>query len=528
MLDVAVRGGTLVDGTGGPAFRADLGIAGDTIVAMGPGVPAATRTLEVAGQVVAPGLVDIHTHSDYTLLLNRNAESSVRQGVTTELLGNCGMSCAPLADPAQLPLVALEYLPGVDVRWRTFGQWLDVMEDGGLSVNIATLVGHNTVRLAAMGMAARPPSPEELRAMERLVEESLDGGAFGLSSGLEYSPGKNAAREELVALCNVVGRRGGFYATHIRNRDYAYLEAIEEALQTGAGAGVRLQISHVSPRWGVQAGAAERALAAVEQARASGVDVGFDNHPYVFGRGLVMASLPPWAFDGGVVRFRERLRDPAQRAAMRAYENPQWKHVHQARWDLLTLYDAPANRDLQGRAIAEIADARGCDPWDVLFDVLLDEGDAPSRLWWSAPLHRQEDVDASFRFPDSIIMSDGSTVAPYGPCRDVRHIYAYGWSTHVLRRYVRERRVLTLEEAIHRMSGRPARRIGLADRGTLAVGQKADVVIFDPETVVDRATFERPIAFPDGISAVLVNGVVTVQNGEHTGARAGRVLRRGG
>jgi N-acyl-D-amino-acid deacylase len=525
MLDLVIRGGTVVDGTGARGVRADVGVAGDTIACIGSELPPADHILDATGCIVSPGFVDIHSHSDYTLLLNRNAESSVRQGVTTEVLGNCGASCAPLPDPRYLPFLAPEYIPWVDVRWQTFGQWLDVMESGGVSINVVSLVGHGALRAAVMGTDSRPASADEIRDMTKLLEESLEAGAFGLSSGLEYAPGKNAGGDELAALCREVGRRDGFYATHIRNRDYSYLEAIREALTTAAVSGARLQISHVSPRWGAADGSNEVAVAAIDRARESGVDVMFDNHPYTFGRGTVMSALPPWAFEGGVDQLWQRLRDPAQRVAMREYTNPQWKHVHQGRWELLIVYDAPANRELQGRTVAEISQGSGRDPWDVVFDLLLAEGESPNRLLWSAPLHQQGDVDMAFRHPQCIIMSDGSSVAPYGPCRDVRHIYAYGWATNVLRRYVRERGVLSMEEAIHKMSQKPARRIGLTDRGALRVGQKADVVVFDRERVIDRATFDRPISFPQGIRNVLVNGVMTVRDGEHTGARAGRVLR---
>jgi len=526
MLDFVISGGRIVDGTGRPAYQGAVGIAGDTIVTLGAETPEARETIDAAGRVVAPGFVDIHTHSDYTLLLNRDAESSVLQGVTTELMGNCGMSCAPLRDPDHLPQIVLEYMPGADGRWRGFGEWLGALESHGLSINVASLVGHGAVRMAVLGLESRAAVPEETEAMTRLVEESIEAGAWGLSSGLEYVPGKNAQHEELVALCRAVHRKGGFYATHIRNRDYEYAAAIEEAIETAGAADVPLQISHIAPRWGARPGAAEEAFRAVDRARARGVDVAFDNHPYTRGRGLVVAALPPWALEGGTHRLRERLRDPAQRAAMRDYPQPQWKHVRERRWELLVVYDAPANRHLQGRTIAEIAEERGCDPWDVVCALILDQGDNPNALFWSAPIHDQEDVDESFRRPEGMIMSDGSAVAPRGPYRDTRHIYAYGWASHVLRVYVRERGLLTLEEAVHKMTGRPADRIGLRDRGVLAPGRKADIVIFDPDTVADRATFESPIAFPSGIDTVLVNGRPTVRGGSHTGARAGRVLRR--
>ncbi len=530
MLDWIIRGATVVDGTGAPGRLADVAIAGGRIAGVGEiaSEAAAARTLDAGGRVVAPGFIDIHSHSDFSLMINRRAESSVRQGVTTEVVGNCGMGCAPLQDPRHLPLVVLEYLEGTDTgAWRSFGEWLEVLGQGGLSINVAAMVGHGAVRLAGMGTAGRPAKPEELARMVALTEQSLSEGAFGFSSGLEYTPGKSAAPEELAALAAVAGRYGGLYATHIRDRDYGYMGGVEEALGTAAAAGVSLQISHVAPRWGATPGSNGRAYEAIEQAWRAGTDVWIDNHPYAFGRGLVMSALPPAAFEGGVGRLRERLADPMQRRAMREYPNPQWKHWREGRWDLLTIFDAPHHRDLQGRSIQEVAESGGRDPWDVVCDLLLDECPNPGALLWSAPLHVQDDIDASFRHPRGLIMSDGSAVAPYGPYCGVRHIYAYGWATRILRHYVRERGVLSLEDAVRRISALPARRIGLRDRGVLAPGARADVVLFSPDTVADRATFEQPIAYPEGVSHVWVNGALTVEDGEHTGAMAGEVLRRG-
>ncbi len=526
MLDVCIRGGLVIDGTGVPGRHVDVGVQGDRIVAVGPLPPdAAAHEVDATGHVVAPGFIDVHSHSDYTLLLNRRAESAVRQGVTTELVGNCGMGCAPLTDPQHLPLVALEYLEAGGPAWGGFGEWLAVLQQGGLSINVAALVGHGAIRLAAMGTASRPATPAEVGRMVTLVEQSLDDGAYGFSSGLEYNPGKNAEGSELVALAAAAGRRDGIYATHIRNRDYHYLAAVEEAISTAAQAGVPLQLSHVSPRWGAADGAAEKALHSIEAAHASGIDIWFDNHPYVFGRGLVMSALPPAAFEGGTLALKERLQDPQQRRAMRQYPNPQWKHWREGRWDLLTVYDAPHSRELEMRSLAEIAESTGRDPWDVVCDLLLAEWENPSRLYWSAPIHKQADVDETFRHPRCLVMSDGSVVATYGPYRDTKHIYAYGWAANLLRAYVRERQVLSLEAAVHKISGLPAQRLGLHNRGVLGPGKQADIVIFHPGEVTDHATFDRPIAYAGGVRDVWVNGVQTIAASEHTGALAGQVLR---
>jgi N-acyl-D-amino-acid deacylase len=528
VFDLIIKNGQVIDGTGRPSVQANVAVDGGRIEHVGqlPDDVTARKIIDASGQVLCPGFIDIHTHSDCSLLINRLAESSVRQGVTTELVGNCGMGCAPMNDPDKLPLVVLEYRPEVEAKWRTFGEWLEILEGEGISINLAALVAHGPVRTSVLGTAGRPADPTELQEMTHLVEASMEAGAFGFSSGLEYMPGKEAAQVELATLAAVAGRYNGIYATHIRNRDYEYKAAIEEAIQTAAQAQVSLQISHVAPRWGAPQGAAAWALERIDHAYATGVDVWFDNHPYIQGRGLVMASFPAELFDGGREILRKRLQDPAQRKIMWENVKPQWKFVVEERWDLLLVFEAPNSHELEGRTIEEIANATGQDPWDVVCGLLLAEWQNPSALYWSAPIHQQEDVDVSFLHPRGIIMSDGSAVAPYGPYGEVQQIYAYGWASHVLRRYVRERALLSLEQAIHKMSGLPAQRLGLRDRGVIAPGYRADLVIFHPGRIEDRATFEHPIGFPRGIRDVWVNGVHTVANGDHTGALGGEVLRR--
>lgn len=527
MLDLLIKGGTVVDGTGRPGEMLDVGVDRDRVVAVGRlDGAAAAHTIDARDCVVAPGFIDCHAHSDFTLLVNRRAESSVRQGVTTELVGNCGMGCSPLARARDLPLVCLDYLPNTEpVTWATFGQWLERLETGRSSINVAALAGHGPIRQAVLAGQDRTATPPEIARMVALAEECLDAGAFGISSGLEYNPGKNADTEELVALARVAARHGGLYATHIRNRDYAYHQALSEAIETAKAADVSLQISHIAPRWGSAKGSNSRAFQAVEDALGAGLDVWMDNHPFLFGRGLVISALPPAAFVDGLDAFRTLLQDRAGRRALKEYPNPQWKHWKEGRWDLLTIYDAPHTREVEGHTVQELAETGGKDPWDVVCDLLLAEWQNPAALYWSAPIHRQEDVDASFRHPRCLVMSDGSSVAPYGPYAEVRHIYAYGWASNLLRSYVRERGLLTLPEAVHRITGRPAARLGLRDRGLVESGKKADLVVFEPGTVADRATFDRPIAYADGIRHVWVNGVHTVADGEHTGALAGTVFR---
>jgi N-acyl-D-aspartate/D-glutamate deacylase len=528
MFDLIIKNGRVVDGTGRPSIQADIAVVGNRIEHVGqlPDGVIARNTIDASGHIVSPGFIDIHTHSDCSLLINRLAESSVRQGVTTELVGNCGMGCAPINDPDKIPLVVLEYRPEIETVWQTFGEWLEILEKGGTAINVAALVAHGPVRMSVLGTAERAPDPSELQEMVNLVEASMEAGAFGFSSGLEYTPGKNADQFELSTLAAIAGRYEGIYATHIRNRDYEYKAAVEEAITTANSANVSLQISHVSPRWGAPKGAAAWSLDKIDHAFENGIDVWFDNHPYILGRGLVMASFPAEVFDGGRDQLRMRLQSPAYRQSLWENIRPQWKFVNEERWDLLLVFEAPNSKNLEGRTIEEISNATGKAPWDVVCDLLMAEWQNPSALYWSAPIHKQEDVDASFLHPRGIIMSDGSAVAPYGPYGEVQQIYAYGWASHVLRRYVRERGLLSLEQAIHKMSGLPAERLGIRDRGVITPGYHADLVIFHPDDIQDRATFDHPIGYPEGIRDVWVNGVHTIANGEHTGALEGKVLRR--
>ncbi len=528
MIDLLLCGGLLIDGSGNPPKEASIGISGDQIVYVGSDNSEieTIKEMDISGSVISPGFIDIHTHSDFSLLVNRKAESSIRQGVTTEIVGNCGMGCAPIRDIKHLPLLAIDYLPELDITWNTFGEWLDTLQAGGLSINVAALIGHGPIRMAAMGSDCRQANRSEVQEMVRLVKESMNAGAFGFSTGLEYTPGKCASTDEIIELATAVGDVGGFYATHIRDRDYHFIRAIEEAISIAATSGVSIQISHVSPRWGAPRGANTIAFEKINRAIQEGLDIWFDNHPYTFGRGLVLSTLPNTVLQGGTELLKKHLENADRRNAMADYDNPQWKHRLNNRWDLLTISDAPHNRKYEGQTVEAIASSTNQEPWDVVCNLLLDEVNNPMALYWSAPIHKQADIDASFQHERGIIMSDSSTIAPYGPYSEVRNIYAYGWASYVLRNYVRERGVLSMEEAIHKMSGLPAERLGLKDRGVILPGYKADIVIFEPDKVRDRATRDQPIAFPTGIQYVFVNGVLTVSNGNHTGALAGRVLRR--
>jgi N-acyl-D-amino-acid deacylase len=522
-VDVVLTGGQVIDGSGAPAYRADVGVEGGRIAAIGDlaATPAARR-LDAAGCVVAPGFIDPHTHSDLALLLNPEAHSKIRQGVTTEIIGNCGSSPAPLVGEfaADIRTRAASVPWADDWTWTTFGDYLDRLDAARPAVNVVPLVGHVTLRSAAMGFDFRPPSPAELAGMDDLLEEALRAGAFGMSSGLMTPPSSYADTEELVALARTLRRHDAFYFSHIRGEGETLFRATAEAIEVGERAGVSVQIAHhkaaFRPNWGRMPHVTRLSEWAVDR----GVDVRFDVYPYTAGSAGLTQLIPDWAHEGGREALLGRLRDPATRARLREEVlafGREWDRIY-----VTTVHTEP-NRPLEGKTLAEIAEERRAAPVDVLFDLLLEEDGRAGMLHF---IMDEGDVEHVIRHPLSMIGSDGSSLRPDGPLgRGKPHPRSYGCFPRVLAHYVRERHLLTLEQAVHKMTGAPAARLRLADKGLVRWGMDADLVVFDPGTVRDAATFAQPHRYAEGIRHVVVNGTVTVEEGEHTGDRAGRVLR---
>jgi N-acyl-D-amino-acid deacylase len=519
MLDILIRGGTVLDGSGRPGVLADVGIEGDRIAAV-QGLPDAQAhtVIDATGLTVAPGFIDIHTHSDFTLLVDGRADSAVCQGVTTEVVGQCGFSAAPLGhvpDPSQM-LGHVE--AGVALDWRSFGGYLDRLHEARPAVNVAALVGHGAlVRAAGDGGAAR---------MQALAEAAFDEGAWGLSTGLEYWPGNVAPAEELEQLAAVAGRRGRLYATHVRNRDVDIERGLAEALRTARGAGARLQISHIQPKFGAPPGAMAAALAQLDAAEADGVDVAFDVIPHEWSHTVVVSCLPAWAREGGTPALLARLRDPVQRERMAHNANPIWRLVPGQRWERIVLLQSQAHPELVGLSFVEIAARLRTRPFDAVLDLLLAEGENLAQLLWTARNFEDDDICLCLRDRRCSVMSDTLSVSTRGPLAGViGSLSGYGWTARLLGGYARERGVLPLAEAVHRISGRPAARLGLIDRGLLQRGALADVVVFDAAAVRDHATPQLPQVHPTGFAHVIVNGVFVVRDGQRNEERPGRVLR---
>lgn len=529
MLDVLLRRGTLVDGTGAPPRTADVGIQAGRVVAVGTlESDEATHLVDIAGLVVAPGFVDIHSHSDTTLLVDPRARSSIAQGVTTEVVGNCGHAPAPLADARDVPDLVFGFNPALHVDWTTVTGYLDALERVQPAVNVATLAGHIALRLAVLGRAPRAATAQELDQMVGLLGEAFDAGVFGLSSGLEYPLGQACTTDELAVLARETGRLGGFYAIHTRDRDFRAAEAFDEAFDVGRRAEVPLQISHLTPRYGAPPDAAARALATIDAARARGEDIACDQHTRMHGLTKLVTMLPPSALEGGTPELLRRLRDPDTRAEYRAFQSPLFKMGLMEEWERIALFEARSSPDLVGKDFKTIGEERGQHPVDAMMDILLEAGDDAPNVLMTGLVHTEEELEQTFVHPSCMPESDATALATDGPLAGQSFLGAYTWAAYYLRRLVRERAALSLQEGVHRLTQLPATRLGLGDRGVVRAGVWADVVVFDPATIAERGTVRSPNQYATGVQHVLVNGQFALRDGAFTSEpRSGTVLRRG-
>ncbi|MBV6699001.1 amidohydrolase family protein [Kitasatospora aureofaciens] len=528
------RDATVIDGTGASRYRADVRIADGLITeiaagvtsGIGDGLPGA-REVDADGLVLAPGFIDMHAHSDLALLLEPEHPAKVTQGVTCEVLGQDGLSYAPV-DDTTLPALRRQ-LAGwngdpadFDWDWRDVAGYLDRLDRTGVAVNTCYLVPHGSLRMLAMGWADRPPTPAELDRMRQVLARSLLDGAVGMSSGLSYTPGMYADTAELVELCTVVAAYGGFHAPHQRSYGAGALEGYTEMVEIARRSGCALHLTHATMNFGVNRGRAGELLDLVDEALADGVDLTLDSYPYLPGSTTLAALLPSWATEGGPAATLARLADPAACERIRyAVEESGSDGCHGVVTDWATIQlsgvRSPALADAVGRTVAELAAEQGRSGTEVFLDLLRQDELATTIL---QHVGHEENVRAIMRHPAHTAGSDGLLVGARP------HPRAWGTFPRYLGRYSRELGVLTLEEAVARMTGRPAARLGLHRRGRIAPGCHADLVLFDPQWVRDAATFEQPRLPAEGIEHVYVNGTAVVRQGRTTGARPGRALRR--
>jgi N-acyl-D-aspartate/D-glutamate deacylase len=525
-FDLIIRHGTVVDGSGGPPFAADVGIRGGRIREIGDLSAATTAdTIDATGLVVCPGLVDVHSHSDFTLLVDSRARSALAQGVTTELVGNCGHGCSPMRDSPAFAANIFGYDATTRLDWRSTAEYLGRLESAGPAINIASLVPLGNLRMAAMADPEQAATHDELREMARLLEDGLASGAFGLSSGLSYPDSINATPVEIAALARPVAARDGLYAICMRDTGEGAIPSLEEGIDTARTARVRLQLSHAMPEAGSPADMTEQTFERVAAANDDGLDVGFDMHTRPFGEVNLSIALPIWALAGGTSALEARLRDPAERARIKAYPSTLGHYLADPGPEALTLAFVrdPA---LSGRSLAELTPPGG-DPLDTVLDVLLSEVDEVHRplvLIWMYP---EDDVARFFRHPLCSIASDATTLSPDGPLADAVFHGAYTWAAWYLRRMIQERHELSIEEGIRRVTSLPASRIGLADRGVIRPGAWADITVFDLPNTTERGTVEAPNQLAIGARHVLVNGRPAIRDGAFDDARHGAVLRSG-
>ena len=524
--DLVIRGGTIYDGTGGPPRTGDIAIDGDRITQIGRGLAAGATEIDARGMAVAPGFIDIHSHADLSLLVNPRAESRVRQGVTLEVVGQDGSSIGPWSNGV-FELTRDRYRRDFDVEidFRDVGGFLDRIDRERPAVSVASMVGHGTVRGFVVGGVDRPATEAELERMRAMVREALGQGAVGLSTGLEYTPGSFATLDELVAVASELRGTIQPYASHMRNEDDRLLAALEEALHVGRVAGVAVQVSHLKAQGERNHWKAEAAFAAIEAAREGGVDVHFDRYPYVAYATGLSNLFPASARAGGTGRFLARLADPETGPALeRACRD---KIALLGSWDAVQISRiGGANAAARGRRLGELASELGEDPYALTVRLLREANGSVGMIGFGMS---EENTERMLAHPLGMVCSDGGAYAPYGPLsRSSPHPRGYGSFPRVLGHYVRERRAMPLETAVHKMSGLPARKLGLGDRGVLRAGAVADAVVFDPDRVGDRATFDEPHQYPAGIAHVVVGGVHTIRDEEQTGGMGGRAVRGGG
>ena len=535
MLDVLIRNASIVDGTGAASYGGDVGIEGDMIAAVGSVSGPARLEIDAAGLTAAPGFIDIHTHSDYSLLIDGRGESALYQGVTTHVCGNCGISAFPVGGNGFYfgPFESARLRSEVRADWASAAAYFEALERQGVAINATFFVGHGAVRHAVMGQSTQAPGRDEMAEMKGLVDAQMAEGALGLSTGLTYVPGSSASTDEIIELTAVTAPYGGIYATHMRNYTASIMEALEEAIAIGREAGVPVHASHITP-CPPATGSASRLLDRIERARSEGQDVTAETEFYATGSTSLKSLLPPWALEGGNGMMGKRLKAPLQRQRM-------WREIQQSgselggstktvlmqhgHWNKLWLGNCDVNARLTGKTFAEIGRMRNAHPFEAICDVLIEEDGAAS---FYGEDKADEDINRLAQGANCGVGSDGLAMANTGPLAGEReHPRCYGGMAYLIRTLVRERGVLPLEILVKKLTRFPAERLGFTERGLLQEGKQADLVVFDPDGMLDRATIRNPCLYSEGVRWLFVNGVAAIEHGKATGRRGGRVLRRG-
>lgn len=523
MYDVLVKGGRLVDGTGSPWVKADVGITGDSISKVGVIEADADRVIDARELTVSPGWIDIHVHADHTVLGNPQCLSYAHQGITTVTMGNCGLSMYPLTPEHRDQLIEymLPFTSGIptDWNWETMDEFLGKI--GDVSLNMVPFIGHGSIRIATMGFEDRAPTDDEFDTMKQHLVDAFNFGAFGMSTGLGYPPGLYTDEKELLDLMRIIKDYDGIYTIHMRSGE----GNLDDTIRLGKLSGVPVQISHLGSSCGSQrvldGKHEDTTLRKIDEARNSGVDISADIYPYTAGSSLLSQVIPAWLHVGGVQTMLKRLEDPNVRKRLEEEYAATGRDFDKI---MVSFVKNDANKIFEGLSLLRIAEERSQSVVDTVCELLIDErAEAMNVTFWG----NEEDVIAMVKHPAVMPCSDGWMHAPTGPLGDGKpHPRCYGAFPRYFRRYVREEKTLTMEEAVRRMTSMPATRLGLQDRGLIRVGMKADITVFDPVAVSDTNSYENPHTYPTGIDSVLVNGEITVSKGKHTGALNGEILKK--
>ncbi len=526
-LDLIIKAGTVVDGLGSEPYTADIGIKGEYIQAIGRlDEQVAARVIKATGLVVCPGFVDIHSHSDYNLLINPQAESKIRQGVTTEVGGNCGYSAAPISGEV-LAERKKQYKAQFELEldWQEIDEYRDRLKTQGLAVNDAPLVGHNTIRASVMGLEDRAPTPAEMQQMENTLQAALNQGVFGLSSGLIYPPACYAKTDELIQLAKIVKKAKGVFTAHIRGEGDELLSALGEMVEIARTSGVSTQISHLKTSGENNWNKLQAAFDILENAMAQGLDISADRYPYLASNTGLAVLLPDWFFVGGLKAQLARLQNMAVRERLKEYMQTRY-FKKPAYWEkvLISRVGKPENRRFEGQSAIQAAANAGKNVLDFILDLLMQEQLQVEALYF---IMHAGNLAHILKKPYVMVGSDSACLADYGPLSKGKpHPRSFGTFPKIIRKYVRQEGILSLSEAIYKMTYLPCKKLGIANRGYLKSGNFADMVVFDFDQITDTASYKDPFRYPDGIHYVIVNGQITVEQGKHTGVLAGKVLRK--
>ena len=537
--DLIIDDGTIIDGTGNKRFNGDIGIKDGRIIKIADEIKGKSKKyIDADGLIVSPGFIDMHGHSDFTLHINNKGESKIRQGITTEVTGNCGGSGGPVtkkhfSDLLQFLATSVIMDDALKAKWnwKTQKEFVDYFSKDGLSFNIVPLVGHGTIRVAVMGFDKRKPTEAELKKMLKLLRNDLESGLFGLSTGLEYEPEIGTQIEELIAMCKVVKEYNGIYTTHLRNEGRDVHECIKQAIEIGKQTGVSVEISHLKSQYKANWGGVKESLDLINKANKAGVNIDFDVYPYIAFVSGLSDLIPPAVKENGTEKMIKMLKDKSSRAkaieAMKE-DSEDWENPMLAKgWDKsikIASLKTEKNKKYEGSTIYEIAKDMKCSPYEAVIRLTIEEDATVKAIYFAMC---EEDLEMIMKNPRAIFCTDGGAAATYGPLsKGAVHPRYYGTYPRILGRYVREKKIMPLEEAIKKSTFRPAEKLQLKERGIIKEGYHADITIFDAENIIDTATFDNPHQYPTGIEYVVVNGTIVINKGEHTGKLPGKVLNK--